>query len=167
MGDVRLLALAPRRLGRRVGVGARLDDARDGLAELSPDALQGRWSALILDGVVQQRGNRLIFGSAVLDDERRQAEQVPKVGDVRALAQLLARWPGHEEVVAALQRAWELFLGGEAPGPAVIAQIGEGWVAEEALAIARVCCWRSTMRGTPTAPGRSRGSGSARFRANG
>lgn len=56
----------------------------------------------------------------------------------------LAERPGHEEVVGALDRARLLALVAEEPGPAVIAQIGEGWVAEEALAIAVYCCLVAT-----------------------
>lgn len=46
----------------------------------------------------------------------------------------LATRPGHEETVAALTLARRLAADGE-PGPATIASIGGGWIAEEALAI--------------------------------
>src|SRR4051812_1648738 len=47
--------------------------------------------------------------------------------------------PRHEETLAALRAARALASGGAAPGPDAIATPGEGWVAEEALAIAVYC----------------------------
>jgi ADP-ribosylglycohydrolase/8-oxo-dGTP pyrophosphatase MutT (NUDIX family) len=51
---------------------------------------------------------------------------------------LLPRHPQHEETLAALQRARQLARAGEAPTRA-IPLLGQGWVAEEALAIAVFC----------------------------
>jgi hypothetical protein len=61
MVDVRLLALVPGRLRMLVGVRARVHDVRDGVTEAPPDAGQGLGSALVLDGVVEQRGDHLLL----------------------------------------------------------------------------------------------------------
>jgi hypothetical protein len=45
--------------------------------------------ALILDGVVEQRGNRLVLATAVLQHERRDPQQMGDVGHARALADLV------------------------------------------------------------------------------
>lgn len=49
--------------------------------------------------------------------------------------QLAAAWPGHDETVIAIDLALHLANSSRIPGPEVIAEMGEGWVAEEALAI--------------------------------
>lgn len=51
---------------------------------------------------------------------------------------LLADEEGHQETREALQQAWRL-AGCPTPYPEAIAALGEGWVAEEALAIAVYC----------------------------
>lgn len=51
---------------------------------------------------------------------------------------LLADEDGHQETREALQQAWRL-AGSPTPYPEAIAALGEGWVAEEALAIAVYC----------------------------
>ncbi|GAA3899195.1 ADP-ribosylglycohydrolase family protein [Halomonas cibimaris] len=51
---------------------------------------------------------------------------------------LLAEEDGHEETRDALQQAWRL-ADSPTPYPEAIAALGEGWVAEEALAIAVYC----------------------------
>jgi ADP-ribosyl-[dinitrogen reductase] hydrolase len=58
---------------------------------------------------------------------------------VEAAAEAVATWPGHEETTAALAGA--LGLAGEepVPTPEAVATLGQGWVAEEALAIAVYC----------------------------
>ena len=86
--DVRLLALSPRRLRRLVGVGARLHDVGDAAAEELTDAPECPVAALVLDGVVQQRGDRLVLVAAVLEDERRDAHEVRDIRDLRALSTL-------------------------------------------------------------------------------
>jgi ADP-ribosyl-[dinitrogen reductase] hydrolase len=48
-------------------------------------------------------------------------------------------WPGREETVAALRRALALADREPAPSPEAVATLGEGWVGEEALAIALYC----------------------------
>jgi ADP-ribosylglycohydrolase len=50
----------------------------------------------------------------------------------------LRRHPAHEEVLAAIGAARRLAAGGR-PAPEAIAGLGQGWVAEEALAIALAC----------------------------
>jgi ADP-ribosylglycohydrolase len=47
----------------------------------------------------------------------------------------LRDWPGHEETTAALTAARDAAAVGQ-PGPEAVQRLGEGWVAEEALAIA-------------------------------
>jgi ADP-ribosylglycohydrolase len=47
---------------------------------------------------------------------------------------VLRNWPGHEETTAALTAAREAAAAGR-PGPAAVERLGQGWVAEEALAI--------------------------------
>jgi ADP-ribosylglycohydrolase len=58
---------------------------------------------------------------------------------VEAAAEAVSTWPGHEETTAALAGA--LSLAGEepVPTPEAVATLGQGWVAEEALAIAVYC----------------------------
>jgi hypothetical protein len=64
-------------------VGAVLDDVGDGIAKLRADRCFMRGAA-ILDGVVQQAGDGLVFVAAELDHH----EQMVEVRDVRALAAL-------------------------------------------------------------------------------
>jgi len=53
----------------------------------------------------------------------------------------LVRHQGHEEVVAALDTARSVYEKTKScPTPEAVERIGEGWVAEEALAIAIYCC---------------------------
>jgi len=66
----------------------------------------------------------------------REGSSLPEAVDVAL--QCLAQQPDHRETTAALQMAVELAAaGGECH--ADIAQLGEGWIAEEALAIATYC----------------------------
>jgi len=51
----------------------------------------------------------------------------------------VSQWPGHEETVAALEHALRLAAEEPHPTPEAVAVLGEGWVAEEALAIAVYC----------------------------
>jgi len=53
--------------------------------------------------------------------------------------QRLAQEPGHEETLTALRAARALARTGGEPSPEAVAQLGEGWVGEEALAIAVYC----------------------------
>jgi hypothetical protein len=86
--QIHALTLHPRRLRLTHAVAAGLDDARDALAELLADAVQSRAPSLVLGGVVQERADRLVLRPARLDDDRGDAEQVPEVRDLRALARL-------------------------------------------------------------------------------
>ncbi|ORJ55916.1 hypothetical protein B5V00_14675 [Geothermobacter hydrogeniphilus] len=79
----------------------------------------------------------LLISRAIMGDSLDKATAV-------ADAELL-RWPEHEECVTAIRKAWRIYgETGNTPGPEAIARIGEGWVAEEALAIALYCalCYR-------------------------
>ncbi len=90
VGDILLLAFAPRGLGVLVGVGARVHDVRDHVAELLPDVIEPRAASLILGRVVQERADHFFLAlGAVLQDERCDAEQVRQVGDAGALARLV------------------------------------------------------------------------------
>ena len=61
------------------------------------------------------------------------------LGDsLKEVSSLLVRHPGHEEVLDALNRAQRLTTSGLSHSRA-IEMLGEGWVAEEALAIAVYC----------------------------
>ena len=79
------------RLRRELAVerlGAALDDPRDLAAEPLADLL--RLHVRVLDRVVQQRGDGLGLGAAVVEHQRGDVEQVGDVGDVAALAGLRA-----------------------------------------------------------------------------
>jgi len=71
--NVRLLPFAPRWLGLLIGVRASLDDGGDMIAEAAADFFQGRLATLILDGVVKQSGDGLVFGRAVFHRKARYA----------------------------------------------------------------------------------------------
>jgi ADP-ribosyl-[dinitrogen reductase] hydrolase len=51
---------------------------------------------------------------------------------------LLSRYPGHTETLAAMMRA-EVLAGAGVPRAETVIELGEGWVADEALAIALLC----------------------------
>jgi ADP-ribosylglycohydrolase len=57
---------------------------------------------------------------------------------VRETLEELARWPGHEECATAVVGALERSRNG-LPTPETVASLGDGWVAEEALAIGLYC----------------------------
>lgn len=56
-----------------------------------------------------------------------------------AAAEAVTLWEGHEETVAALRQALALAEREPVPTPEAVATLGQGWVAEEALAIAVYC----------------------------
>lgn len=58
---------------------------------------------------------------------------------IGAAAMELRFWPEHEETLAAVRSAVELAARHPVPDPARVAELGGGWVAEEALAIALYC----------------------------
>jgi len=86
--EVRLLARAPRGLGGDVGVGAGEHEAGDHGAEAAADGGEGLLAALVLDRVVQQRGDGLVLVGSVLEDEGGDGEEVGDVGGGGALAEL-------------------------------------------------------------------------------
>src|SRR4051812_40858841 len=90
MVEVRLLALPPGRLGLAEAVAALLDDSCHLVTELGANSLQRRATALILGGIVEQRGDRLVLGPGRLDHDRGHAEQVPDVRYPRSLPRLVA-----------------------------------------------------------------------------
>jgi hypothetical protein len=60
----------------------------------------------------------------------------------RALGDAVARlreWAGHAETLAAVEGAVELAGSARTPGPDTVGALGQGWVAEEALAIGLYC----------------------------
>ncbi|HET8641047.1 MAG TPA: ADP-ribosylglycohydrolase family protein [Pseudonocardiaceae bacterium] len=57
----------------------------------------------------------------------------------RATLAELGRWPGHEETSAAVEAAVSSRFAAGTPSMAVLAALGEGWVADEALAIGLYC----------------------------
>lgn len=56
-----------------------------------------------------------------------------------AAIEAVTSWPGHEETVTALRAAVALADREPVPTPEAVATLGEGWVGEEALAIAVYC----------------------------
>jgi len=58
---------------------------------------------------------------------------------VEAALEAVSFWPGHEETTAALGLALTLADREPVPTPEAVATLGEGWVGEEALAIAVYC----------------------------
>ena len=95
-GDVGLLALAPRRLRRRVAVGAAVDDGRHRGSEAAEDFGPRRRAALVFDRVVQQRGDGRVFVGAVLQHNGRRRQQVRDVRRTGQLASLLGVQRGGE-----------------------------------------------------------------------
>ncbi len=78
------------------------------------------------------------------------AELLWRIADGQELAEALASargplggWPGHEEVLERLEWADRLAKCPGAPTPAWIAELGAGWVAEEALAIGVHCALKA------------------------
>ena len=86
--QVGALALIPGRLGPHLGVTAGADDGRDPLAKPVADLLEARSVSAILQRVVQQGGDRLVLGTAVLQHQRRDAEQVRQIRHIAALSTL-------------------------------------------------------------------------------
>lgn len=63
----------------------------------------------------------------------------PLVEAVHETMLVLAEKPGHKECLRAIENAWRLQSDG-VPSAENIERLGEGWIAEEALAIAIYCC---------------------------
>lgn len=64
--------------------------------------------------------------------------EVPIAEAVARVKAMLPRYPGHAETLAAIARA-EATAAGGVPRPEAIVELGEGWNADEALAIALAC----------------------------
>ena len=111
--DVGALALVPGRLGFGVAVGVGVDDPCGVLAELEADAFEHRRAAAVLDGVVQERADRLGLAAAHLEHERGHAEEVRDVGDRGALAQLAPVVIGREEqrAIEGVTKQWLVGVG--------------------------------------------------------
>ena len=92
VGQVPLPALAPGRAplaGDGSGVGAAQDDAGDVVAEGVADLAFDRCAVVaVLDGVVQQAGDRGVLAAAVLEHDGGDGHEVGEVGDRGALADL-------------------------------------------------------------------------------
>ena len=89
------------------------DDAGGVVAELGADALEHRLAAAVLDGVVQQRADRLGLAAAHLEHERGDAQQVRDVRDLGALAQLAAVVLGRERegAIEGVSEQWLVGVG--------------------------------------------------------
>ena len=66
------------------------------------------------------------------------ARETPLPEAVAHVKMLLVRYPGHAETLAALTRAEACAANGLARAEA-LQELGEGWNADEALSIAKVC----------------------------
>ena len=115
MREVVFLPLLPRQLVFGIldeAVAAAEDDVADDVAEAGADLGERRFPAAVFGGVVQQRGDRLIFIGAVLEGERRHAEDVRDVRNAGPLAPLPAvhlvgvRHRGREPVGRRQRHAW-------------------------------------------------------------
>lgn len=62
---------------------------------------------------------------------------------IKSTVDILKRYAGHEETLAAIQKAVELSMT-DIPSEQAIGEIGEGWIAEEALAIALYCALKES-----------------------
>lgn len=87
-GEVALLALAPEGARAFDGVGAIGDDPGDAGAEARLYVGQARGAAVILHRIVEQGGDRLILVGAGLKRDRRDAEEMGDIGDLRSLPAL-------------------------------------------------------------------------------
>jgi len=89
--DVGALSLAPFAFftGDFVRIRAAIDDARYAVAEFFSNFVEAREAALVLDGIVQQRGDDFVFAATMLNDDGGNAEQVANVGLAFALAALV------------------------------------------------------------------------------
>lgn len=65
-----------------------MDDLGDSGPKTSTDILKPRSPAGVFNRIMQQRGNRIRLGATVLDDERRDAQEVAEIGDPRPRADL-------------------------------------------------------------------------------
>lgn len=104
------------------GVGQRTFDLAAELAGLTHGHPSGQWSAGVLAVLV-----RLALDGVSI------REALPEAKDI------LRTRAGHEETLAAIEVAEALAESGRKPSAREVERLGEGWVAEEALAIALYC----------------------------
>src|SRR5438105_3125646 len=116
------------------GCGGVMRVAPVGLAALRPSGL-GIASAALTHG---HPSGYLAAGAAADIISRLRAGQRLRPA-AEAAMEAVAAWDGHEETIAALQRALTLAEREPVPTPEAVAGLGQGWVAEEALAIAVYC----------------------------
>ena len=96
MAEVSDLALLPGWLWLNLGFGDLGDDGSDAIAVALGDKAEGGCPALVLDGVVEEGGDRGVLVAAVVDDGPGHDEQVAEVRDVGALPALVAVKVGRE-----------------------------------------------------------------------
>jgi ADP-ribosylglycohydrolase len=116
------------------GCGGVMRVAPVGLVAARPSGL-GIASAALTHG---HPSGYLAAGAAADIIGRLRAGQ-PLRAAAEAAVEVVAPWAGHEETVAALRQALALAEREPVPTPEAVAALGEGWVAEEALAIAVYC----------------------------
>jgi ADP-ribosylglycohydrolase len=116
------------------GCGGVMRVAPVGLVAARPSGL-GIASAALTHG---HPSGYLAAGAAADIISRLRAGQ-PLRPATEAAAATVAAWEGHEETVAALRSALALADREPVPTPEAVSALGEGWVAEEALAIAVYC----------------------------
>src|SRR5437879_1916286 len=90
MSHIGLLSFQPRRFGRLVCVSAALHDSSHVFTKLSLDIAQSPGAAAILHGIMQQRGDRFHFVSAVFHRDRTDAEDMRDVRNPRLFSELSA-----------------------------------------------------------------------------
>ncbi len=116
------------------GCGGVMRVAPVGLVALRPSGL-GIASAALTHG---HPSGYLAAGAAAAIISRLRAGQRLRPA-VEAAIDAVSAWEGHEETVAALQAACRLADREPVPTPEAVETLGQGWVAEEALAIAVYC----------------------------
>ena len=75
--------------GRGRGHWSSLDDLSNARAETGFELGQASSLALVFEAVVQERGDGIVFGTAVFEHEGGNGEEVRDVGNVAALAHLI------------------------------------------------------------------------------
>ncbi len=89
----------------------------------------GHPSGYLSSGFLAEMINRLMHGDDLANA-------------IQASREMLLRWPSHQELLDAIDRALQLAEHTSAI-PETIERLGEGWVAEEALAISLFCALRA------------------------
>jgi ADP-ribosylglycohydrolase len=116
------------------GCGGVMRVAPIGLAAAHPCGL-GIASAALTHG--HPSGYLAAGAAAVMIARLRDGEPLRPAAEDAIAA--VSQWDGHEETVAALRHAVRLADREPVPSPETVESLGEGWVAEEALAIAVYC----------------------------